>query len=149
MTPLITIKYRKGPRYYLYLIITAAYFLLASLLCSYFSYVLYSAAITATSWDAKRVSNLLGCVWLFCLGVLLFYAGCRIFLTTLKFREILMFQDKVVINGTAFDSKLIEMKFVGFNRSGFILCRVCSASAGNEHSKASITYNPHGHSINV
>jgi putative hydrolase of HD superfamily len=25
----------------------------------------------------------------------------------------------------------------------------CSASAGNEHSKASITYNPHGHSINV
>jgi len=32
---------------------------------------------------------------------------------------------------------------------GFNISRTCTASAGNEHQRIFITYNPHGHSVNV
>jgi hypothetical protein len=115
----------KGP-YYLFLMVTATFRPLVSLWLLYVSCT-QSLAILADFWIETGALILRKYGLVFIVSGLNLYWAYRIILLTLKFKEILIFQDKVVINGTAFDPKLIEMKFFGGYRGRLRVCWVyCS-----------------------
>jgi hypothetical protein len=103
MTPIIRIRYRKNLRYYLG---TGAELLLMGLILLAFLPFLVISFFT-TSWIAACVSFP---VWfpLWCFAVATTH---RKEVYRLTFNEILIFQDRIVINGEVFDPKQIEIGY--------------------------------------